>query len=59
MRVRVGTSGFSYEAWKGPFYPERLSAKKMLAFYAEHLDTVELNNTFYRMPKREVVAGWS
>jgi uncharacterized protein YecE (DUF72 family) len=59
MRRFVGTSGYSYDEWKGPFYPEDLPAKKMLAFYAERLDTVEINNTFYRMPKREVVRAWA
>ncbi len=59
MERRVGTSGFSYKEWKGPFYPEKLAAKDMLRFYAERLGAVEINNTFYRMPKREVVAGWA
>ena len=59
MRLRAGTSGFSYDAWKGPFYPEKLPTKKMLGFYAEHLSTVEINSTFYRMPKRSVLEGWS
>ena len=58
MRLRAGTSGFSYEKWKGPFYPERLPSKEMLGFYAERLSTVEINNTFYRMPKRSVFEGW-
>ncbi|MEZ5333421.1 MAG: DUF72 domain-containing protein [Thermoanaerobaculia bacterium] len=55
----AGTSGFSYKEWKGPFYPEDLPAAKMLAYYAEHLPAVEINNTFYRMPKREVLATWA
>jgi uncharacterized protein YecE (DUF72 family) len=59
MRVRTGTSGFSYKEWKGSFYPPSLSDKEMLAYYATHLATVEINNTFYRMPKHEVVAGWA
>jgi uncharacterized protein YecE (DUF72 family) len=59
MRVRTGTSGFSYKEWKGSFYPAALSDKEMLASYATHLATVEINNTFYRMPKLEVVAGWA
>src|SRR5690606_162356 len=59
MRTWVGTSGFSYPAWKGGFYPEDLRATEMLAFYAERLTAVELNNTFYRMPSREAVAGWA
>ncbi len=59
MRVLTGTSGYSYKEWKGAFYPEDLAASKMLGFYAERLPTVEINNTFYRMPKKEVVAGWA
>ena len=55
---RAGTSGFSYAAWKGPFYPEDTSAKDMLAYYATRLPAVEINNTFYRMPRASVLAGW-
>jgi uncharacterized protein YecE (DUF72 family) len=55
----AGTSGFSYKEWKGPFYPEDLAASDMLAYYAERLPAVEINNTFYRMPKREVLASWA
>ncbi|MGD2071480.1 MAG: DUF72 domain-containing protein, partial [Gemmatimonadota bacterium] len=56
---RVGTSGFSYDEWKGSFYPEDLSKKDMLAYYAERLGTVEINNTFYRMPKASMLEGWA
>jgi uncharacterized protein YecE (DUF72 family) len=59
MRLRAGTSGFSYKEWKGPFYPEKLPAKDMLGYYAERLSTVEINNTFYRMPKRDMLKGWA
>ena len=59
MNLNVGTSGFSYKEWKGPFYPENLPAKDMLRFYGEHLPAVEINNTFYRLPKREVIANWA
>jgi uncharacterized protein YecE (DUF72 family) len=59
MLFRIGTSGFSYPAWKGSFYPEKLPAKAMLAHYATKLNAVEINNTFYRMPKSEVIAGWA
>ena len=59
MRIRAGTSGFSYKEWKGPFYPEKLPAKDMLAFYAEQLPAVEINNTFYRMPKVSVLESWA
>ncbi len=59
MRVKVGTSGFSYKQWRGRFYPEKLPAERMLAFYAERFGTVEINNTFYRMPKPELLQGWA
>ncbi len=59
MRLSVGTSGFSYAEWRGPFYPETLPASDMLAFYAGRLPAVEINNTFYRMPKRSVLEGWA
>jgi uncharacterized protein YecE (DUF72 family) len=59
MRIRVGTSGFSYPEWRGSFYPEKLPTAKMLAFYAEHFDAVEINNTFYRMPKPSALEGWA
>jgi uncharacterized protein YecE (DUF72 family) len=58
MRLRTGTSGFSYKAWCGSFYPEKIAPAKMLAFYSEKLPAVEINNTFYRMPKPELLAGW-
>ena len=57
-RLRAGTSGFSYPAWRGVFYPERLPANRMLTSYAERLPTVELNNSFYRLPKEEHVLSW-
>ena len=59
MELLVGTSGFSFAEWKGPFYPADLPAKEMLRYYAQRLGTVEINNTFYRMPKREMLAGWA
>jgi uncharacterized protein YecE (DUF72 family) len=54
----AGTSGFSFAEWKGSFYPADLPAKKMLAYFSSQLPAVEINNTFYRMPKREVLAAW-
>jgi uncharacterized protein YecE (DUF72 family) len=57
--LRVGTSGFSYAPWRGTFYPEKLAAKRWLAYYAERLPAVEINNTFYRLPKASVLAGWA
>ena len=59
MQVRVGTSGYSYKEWKGSFYPEDLPAAKMLAFYGQRFDTVEINYTFYRMPDRKMVGNWA
>jgi uncharacterized protein YecE (DUF72 family) len=58
MRVLVGTSGYSYKEWKGSFYPDDLPAAKMLPFYAGRFDTVEINNTFYRMPDAKTVERW-
>lgn len=59
MHWRVGTSGFSYDEWAGVFYPEDLPSKERLAYYASKLPSVEINNTFYRMPKASVVEGWA
>ncbi len=59
MDIYTGTSGFSYKEWKGPFYPEKLAATKMLGYYAEQLRTVEINNTFYRMPNKELMTKWA
>src|SRR5438876_11907591 len=58
MRVRVGTSGYSYKEWKGSFYPDDLPAAKMLPYYAERFDGAEINNTFYRMPDPKMVGKW-
>lgn len=55
----AGTSGFSYPAWRGVFYPERLAAARMLDFYAGKLNGVELNGSFYRTPPPETVAHWA
>lgn len=59
MQAYVGTSGYSYKEWKGSFYPEKLPAPKMLRYYAERLNTVEINNTFYRMPTEKVLMQWA
>jgi uncharacterized protein YecE (DUF72 family) len=59
MRLYCGTSGFSFKEWKGPFYSEKLPAKDMLGFYASRLPTVEINNTFYRMPTKSLLEGWA
>ena len=59
LHLLAGASGYSYKPWKGPFYPEDLPAAEMLRFYAERLPTVEINNTFYRLPKAAVLEGWA
>jgi uncharacterized protein YecE (DUF72 family) len=57
--VLVGTSGYSFKEWRGHFYPEKLPANAMLRYYAERLATVEINNTFYRMPSETILARWA
>ncbi|MCA1662876.1 MAG: DUF72 domain-containing protein [Myxococcales bacterium] len=59
MQTLVGTSGYSYPKWKGRFYPKDLPAKKFLPFYASRFSTVEINNTFYRMPSAKLVQSWA
>jgi len=59
MRIRTGTSGFSFPEWKGSFYPADIAEAEMLRWYAERLETVEINNTFYRMPNAKVLEGWA
>src|SRR5205807_4119958 len=59
MNLYVGTSGYSYKEWKGNFYPEDLPDKQMLRFYGERFRSVEINNTFYRMPKESVLEAWA
>ena len=59
MRILVGTSGWSYKEWKGSFYPPKLPPDEMLRFYASRFPTVEVNNSFYRIPSEPVLAGWS
>lgn len=59
LEARCGTSGFSYAEWKGSFYPPKLPNKDMLRFYAEKLPSVEINNTFYRLPRKDVLEGWA
>jgi uncharacterized protein YecE (DUF72 family) len=58
MQMLAGTSGYAYKEWLGHFYPEALPAHEMLPWYAKHLPTVEINNTFYRMPAETLVARW-
>jgi uncharacterized protein YecE (DUF72 family) len=59
MTIRIGTSGWSYKQWKGTFYPADLPADDMLRHYATRLPTVEINNSFYRMPTERVLLGWA
>ncbi len=59
MNVLTGTSGYSFKEWKGKFYPDDLPADGMLRYYAGKFPTVEINNTFYRMPKESVVLEWA
>ena len=59
MQLLAGTSGYSYKEWLGCFYPEKLPATAMLRYYAERFATVEINNTFSRMPAESILARWS
>ncbi len=59
MAVWVGTSGYNYPEWKGSFYPEKIPGSKMLPFYAQSFNTVEINYTFYRVPNARILAGWN
>ena len=56
--IHIGTSGWHYKHWKGPFYPEKLPNSKLLDYYSRHFDTVELNNTFYRLPPENGLDNW-
>jgi hypothetical protein len=56
--IRIGTSGYHYKHWRGPFYPRKISPDEMLEFYARHFDTVELNNSFYRIPTEAAFDNW-
>jgi uncharacterized protein YecE (DUF72 family) len=58
-KLWAGASGYAFKEWKGSFYPEKIQPEAMLAWYAERLPTVEINNTFYQMPKAEVLARWA
>ena len=57
--IHIGTSGYHYKHWRGPFYPERFSPARMLSFYSERFQTVELNTTFYRLPPKKAVEEWA
>jgi uncharacterized protein YecE (DUF72 family) len=59
MKLHAGTSGFAFKEWKGSFYPDDLKDDGMLGFYSSRFPTVEINNTFYRLPKEGVLQGWA
>lgn len=59
MVLHVGTSGFGYKEWKGRFYPEGLRAQDMLRYYSQHFSAVEINNSFYRMPREGMLESWA
>ena len=59
QRIVAGASGYSFKEWKGTFYPEKMKPEEMLAWYSERLPTVEINNTFYQMPKAAVLENWA
>jgi len=57
--LMAGASGYAFKEWQGSFYPEKIKSEDMLAWYAERLPTVEINNTFYQMPKATVLEHWA
>jgi uncharacterized protein YecE (DUF72 family) len=59
MKIHVGTSGYGYREWKGKFYPEKIPPGEMLRFYSERLRAVEINNTFYQMPRESILSSWA
>ena len=56
--LRVGCSGWQYKHWRGDFYPDKLPTSRWLEYYASHLDTVEVNNSFYRLPEADTFDSW-
>jgi uncharacterized protein YecE (DUF72 family) len=58
MTVSIGTSGWTYDGWRGPFYPDELPKKDWLRYYATKFPTTEINGSFYRTPSLEAVRGW-
>ena len=59
MRLLAGTSGYAFKEWKGSFYPSDLKDDGWLGYYAGKFPTVEINNTFYRLPKEQVLRDWA
>jgi len=58
-RLLAGASGYAFKEWKGTFYPDKIKPEDMLAYYSARLPTVEINNTFYRMPGVDMLKAWS
>ena len=58
-KLLAGASGYSFKEWKGIFYPDKCKPEEMLPFYSSRISTVEINNTFYRMPQPAVLEGWT
>ncbi|MGC4080787.1 MAG: DUF72 domain-containing protein [Vicinamibacterales bacterium] len=58
MRARIGCSGWQYKHWRGDFYPAELPVSRWLTYYAERFDTVEINNSFYRLPEAHTFESW-
>src|SRR5207245_11639239 len=56
--IRIGTSGWHYKHWRGPFYPANLPSSRMLPFYLNYFDTVEINNSFYHLPLANTFRNW-
>jgi uncharacterized protein YecE (DUF72 family) len=56
--IRIGTSGWHYDDWRGRFYPEKLPKNRWFEHYAQHFDTVEINNTFYHLPREQTMVNW-
>ena len=59
MDIRIGTSGYAYKEWRGSFYPEKFKPALMLGYYAARFSTVEINNTFYKLPERQTLERWA
>jgi len=58
VSCHIGTSGWHYKHWKGPFYPESFSEKEFLSFYSNHFNAVEINNSFYKLPDKRILKQW-
>jgi uncharacterized protein YecE (DUF72 family) len=56
--IHIGTSGWHYDHWRGPFYPEDLTKEDFLKYYKSQFHTVEINNTFYQLPEKKTLEAW-